>query len=184
MLLLKPLIVKHITNGVIAPHGITDMLHARCENKMKELTLTYGTTIVSSYLLSDVGMGMAVNMLFFMLSVVHFRRDMPIIKNIPRYIWSFLFLQYATTSNIELFFLYMVCLHVPNHYRLNWNYIKQNGKMSAVVIIGATVFLDWFGRDTYDLVVNDGFMSIAKGIVMSHVIYDEFFIFNDEKIDD
>ena len=80
MLLLKPLIVKHITNGVIAPHGITDMLHARCENKMKELTLTYGTTIVSSYLLSDVGMGMAVNILFFVLSVVHFRRDMPIIN--------------------------------------------------------------------------------------------------------
>ena len=56
--------------------------------------------------------------------------------------------------------------------------------MSVFVIIGATVFLEWFGRDTYDLVVNDGFMSIVKGIVMSHVIYDEFFIFNDEKIDD
>ena len=123
-------------------------------------------------------------MLFFVLSVVHFRRDMPIIKNIPRYIWSFLFLQYATTSNIELFFCTWCVLHVPNHYRLNWNYIKQNGKMSVFVIIGKTLYY-WSGLvDTYDLVVNDGFMSIVKGIVMSHVIYDEFFIFNDEKIDD
>ena len=65
MLLLKPLIVKHITNGVIAPHGITDMIHARCENKMKELSLTYGGTIVSSYLLSDVWVRMAVKYVIF-----------------------------------------------------------------------------------------------------------------------
>lgn len=182
MLQLKPLLLKHLTNGIIAPHGITDILHAKYENNLKELTATYAGTIASTYVLSELNMNSVVNITFFMLSVIHFRRDMPYFKGIPRYVWSFLFLQFTIMNNSILFFLYLVFIHVPHHYRLNWRYIKKNFKLSSLVILGTTLIIEVLGKDMYDLMINDSFMSVIKGVIMSHVVYDELYIFDDENL--
>ena len=177
MLLLKPLLIKHLSTSIIAPHGITDLIHAKNQEKMQELLTTYSTTIASSYLLSEIHMDSIVNFTFFILSIVHFRNDMPEIKGIPRYLWSFLFLQFSIMNSPILFFLYMMFIHVPNHYKMNWSELKKDPKMSLMVILSSTFFIELFGRDLHTLMLNESLMSVMKGIIMSHVIYEELEIF-------
>ena len=177
MLLLKPLLMKHLTTSFIAPHGITDLIHAKNQEKMQELLTTYSTTIASSYLLSEIHMDSITNFTFFILSIVHFRNDMPEIKGIPRYVWSFLFLQFSIMNSPILFFLYMMFIHVPNHYKMNWCELKKDPKLSLMIILSSTFFIELFGRDLHTLMLNDSLMSVMKGIIMSHVIYEELEIF-------
>ena len=183
MLLLKPLLVKHLTTSVIAPHGVTDLVHAIEEDNMQTLVNTYASTIASSYLLSEINMDSTLNFIFFILSVVHFRRDMPIIKDIPRYAWSFLFLQFSIMNSPTLFFIYLTFIHVPHHYRMNWSTLKKNPKMSVGIVLLTTIIIEILGKDFHTIMLNDSIMSVIKGIIMSHVIYEEIGIFPFKKID-
>ena len=182
MLLLKPLLIKHLTTSVIAPHGITDLVHAIEENNMETLLKTYASTVASSYLLTEINMDSTLNFIFFILSVVHFRRDMPNIKEIPRYAWSFLFLQFSIINSPTLFFIYLTFIHVPNHYRLNWYTLKKNPKLSMGIVLLTTLLIEVLGRDFDKFMLNDSIMSVIKGIIMSHVVYEEIGVFG-KKID-
>jgi|TARA_Y100000816_G_C26069160_1_gene562187 hypothetical protein len=183
MLHLKPIILKHLTLSVIAPHGITDIVHGKQEDKINNLLITYSGTVGTSYLLSSLDLDSVINFTFFILSIVHFRRDMPEINGIPKYVWSFLFLQFCIMNSPNLFFLYMVFMHVPHHYKLNWNYIKKDKKLSLSLILFSTLIIEMFGQNIDIFNINESFMSVIKGIIMSHVIYEEMNIFEQEKID-
>lgn len=182
MLLLKPLLIKHLTTSVIAPHGITDLVNAIEEDNMETLLKTYASTVASSYLLTEINMDSTLNFIFFILSVVHFRRDMPNINDIPRYAWSFLFLQFSIINSPTLFFIYLTFIHVPNHYRLNWYTLKKNPKLSMGVVLLTTLLIEIFSKDFDSFMLNDSIMSVIKGIIMSHVVYEEIGVFG-KKID-
>ena len=68
-------------------------------------------------------------------------------------------------------------IHVPNHYKMNWSELKKDPKMSLMVILSSTFFIELFGRDLHTLMLNESLMSVMKGIIMSHVIYEELEIF-------
>ena len=150
MLLLKPIIMKHLCLSVIAPHGITDIVHGKQEENLKNLLVTYSGTIGTSYMLSGLDLDSINNFTFFILSIIHFRRDMPEINGIPKYVWSFLFLQFSIMNSPNLF---------------------------------STLIIEMFGQNLDLLNLDDSFMSVIKGVIMSHVIYEEMNIFEQEKID-
>ena len=50
-MLVKPLIIKHLTTTLIGPHGITDIIHANNTNLLPQMSATYGSTVGSSILL-------------------------------------------------------------------------------------------------------------------------------------
>ena len=77
----------------------------------------------------------------------------------------------------------MVFIHVPHHYKLNWNYIKKDKKLSLLLILFSTLIIELFGQNIDIFNINESFMSVIKGIIMSHVIYEEMNIFEQEKID-
>ena len=87
-MLVKPLIIKHLTTTLIGPHGITDIIHANNTNLLPQLSATYGSTVGSSILLHHFHMEPMLDVAFFIASIIHFRRDMPYFKPIPRYALS------------------------------------------------------------------------------------------------
>ena len=99
---------------------------------------------------------------------------MPFISNIPRYIISSILLL-SIYYNHDIFYLYMTCLHVPNHYKFNYKYIKKN--------IFINIFL--IGLFTYGINILDNYIlytsfirNIIKNIVISHILYQELYVHN------
>lgn len=178
-MLVKPLILKHITTTLIGPHGITDIIHANNTNILPQMSATYGSTLGSSLLLDHFHMNPVLDISFLIASIIHFRRDMPRSPTIPRYIVSASFLLFSYQYFPELFILYMLTIHVPHHYRLNWEFMKQTPKFSVLLIVFTSVFMGFLGDSINDL-ENDLLLTTAKGIIISHIIYEELFIFRNE----
>ena len=51
------------------------------------------------------------------------------------------------------------------------------------LILLTTLIIEIFGQKLDLLNLKDSFMSVIKGVIMSHVIYEEMNIFEQEKID-
>jgi hypothetical protein len=175
MILLKPLLFKQLTTTIIGPHGITDMIHANQTNHLAQLYQINALTATSSIVLSQIHMTPILDTVFFIASIIHFRRDMPEISNIPRYVWSTALLM--TTIQIpELFFAYMVLVHVPHHYEMNWKYMKENPRMSFALILVTTLLMGHTGTMLGDNIYADSIVNVSKGIIVSHIVYEELFV--------
>ena len=177
MLILKPIILQKAISTVIAPHGITDLIHARQYNLTSELLQINGFGLVYSHVLHFTDDGL-LSTLFLLSSVVHFRRDMPRLFQIPRFIWSSLLLSLFAAYPI-VFYPYMLLLHVPNHYRMNWKYIKKNVMGNIQFLFLVTLFSSILGDVIFNKYFNSYVIDIAKGIVISHVIYEELHVHQD-----
>ena len=68
----------------------------------------------------------------------------------------------------------MVLLHVPNHYYFNRDIIKSNLNLNLSFILMFTLFLTWIGH--YQILFSSLFYSFYKGIVISHIIYQELYV--------
>lgn len=171
------LIHKSIINVVIAPHGITDLIHSTNFNTTKQLLTFNSASLIGSTLLSHNN-PILLDDLFLLSSIVHFRHDMPNFVYIPNYIFSSLLLKSAIVINHNILFFYMLTLHVPNHYKTNWIHIKKNPYKNIVFIILFTLFLSYLGLN-YPFIYESKFIfDLSKGIVISHVIYNELYIHN------
>ena len=180
-MLLKPVILKHLTTTLIGLYGITDIIHANNTNIMPELSQTYGSIIGSSVIISQMHLTTLLDALFLIASIIHFRRDMPEIGKIPKYVWSSTLL-FTTQTYPELFVLYMLAIHVPHHYKMNWEYMKQTPRFSVLLLIITSCIMGFMGNsiDTNDNM--DLIMTITKGIIISHIVYEEKYIFNESMI--
>lgn len=176
--MLPPLVPfqKFLVTQVIAPHGITDIVHAHKTNSYFKLFFNYGGSIVLTNELHYIQQDTILNFIFFIASAYHFRHDISIIspKLKPRFIYSVLFLNYLI-KNPELFILYMTFLHVPNHYRMSWNYIKFM-KYESLILIFSTSILSYFGYNYIESINNIPIM----GIILGHVFYNEIVIKKNE----
>lgn len=181
-MLIKPILLKHLTTTLIGPHGITDIIHANNTNLIPEMTQTYGSVITSTVVLSQMNMTPLIDTLFFVGSVIHFRRDMPNIKPIPRYMLSSLLLTFSITHCPDLFMLYMLVIHVPHHYSMNWNYMKQTPKFSVVLLIVTSTLMGIIGNSFEPNEHIDLIITITKGIILSHIAYEEKYIFKNDTI--
>ena len=118
-------------------------------------------------------------MCFFLASsLVHFRHDFPVfLKNknteLQKYICS-LALILSFIENYNLFFWYMTFIHVPNHYYLNREVIKQKLGVNLSFILGFTLLFSFVGEQY--VVVKPLLFPLYKGLVVAHIIYQEMYV--------
>ena len=114
--IIEPNFFKYLTSGLIAPHGITDYIHAYNNNNLRILNSINIMTILFFYSLNFFNKRRFINLLFVSSSVIHFRRDFHILNN--------KFLQYLLSSIIvyvnifsdKIIYFYLTLFHVPNNY--------------------------------------------------------------------
>lgn len=176
MLILKPILQKAVST-VIAPHGITDLIHANQHNMTSELLQINGFTLVYSHVLHFTDENVLAT-IFLLSSIIHFRHDMPRIFGIPRFIWSSLLIS-LFASYPEVFFPFMVLLHVPNHYRINWKFIKKNLSRNIQFLFLFTLFSSFLGDYIFDNILTNYVIDMGKGVVIAHIIYEELHIHKD-----
>ena len=146
---------------IIAPHGITDIVHAHVKQDYARLVQCYAGSVSTAMLMHELRLDAVVYAAFLALSVVHFRHDF---KKAP---WACLSLAFGKMP-LDLFFVYMVLVHVPNHYCTAWPYLKM-AKMATAFFVAATGL--W--SDAFLLNVVAAHPTWVASIVMGHVLYQE-----------
>ena len=121
----KSLLIKYATSGIIAPHGMTDYIHAFKNNTILELNSVYALTTGSFGLLDQINQSQLLNIIFIFSSIFHFQRDVPLKNKNQRCFAITMFFLFCYLFNNEYLLYYLVFLHVPNHYKLNWNLMKS-----------------------------------------------------------
>lgn len=177
LLPLKNTIIKYLSTGYIGPHGMTDYVHAINNNKIFQLYKVYGLTTSSIALLDVCSQYNFVNLLFFIFSIIHFQRDMPLHNIYQRYLSITLFIVSCLLYNPDLLYVYMLFIHVPNHYVMNWKVLEKNKPLSQTILTVSTFIMVLLGERFFYLTENNFFIDIIKGIIISHILYEEFYIY-------
>lgn len=162
--MLPPWVRSVSMHYIIAPHGITDIVHAHLKKDYPRLVQCYAGSVSSGMLLHELHLDAVVYAGFLTLSVVHFRNDF---KKTP---WSCGILSLAAfvQNPLDFFFVYMVLVHVPHHYRTAWSYVRL-AKMATALLVAATGL--W--SDAYLFNVAATHPTWIASIVMGHVLYQE-----------
>lgn len=177
------LIPSIINNVIIGPHGITDIIHAYKEDKIKELVNIYSTsvtfTVCSEVIHNTVNLS---DMLFIICSCVHFSHDINTITinniKINKLLITSLFVIILPLIGKELFYTYMVFFHVPLHYIKCWNFIKDELNILSILLL-STILIDY--KLLWDSEIDslpDNVWIIVKPLIIGHVIYNEIYIDN------
>lgn len=186
---LTPNTIMSLTNTIIGPHGMTDLIHAKENKNLEQLYRVNLITIASSYGLHVIHCDNILNILFMIASIVHFRNDMPYFnkdnsslnKAIFQLFLSSILILTTYGENSILFFLYMLVIHVPNHYKMSWSFIKNNLRETITLLSIASLIFT--GLKYNPATMLDDWLS--KGIIISHIVYEETGIFKDvKKIED
>lgn len=172
---IKEYLMKKTMTTVVAPHGMTDLLHANQTNILPQLFTINAGSALAGHALHVTSHTEILTAIFMICSVAHFRHDMPEIKKVPRYWFSASMLP-MFAAHFELFYLYMLFIHVPNHYRMNWNYMKPNVKKNVIFMIIATILFSIGGEIVFQKFMNDYMLDMSKSVVIAHILYEETFI--------
>jgi len=181
-MLLYPPIAKKLILGLIAPHGSTDIIHASQNKLVSKLFQIQAANLVGVQLLSMLNDGKVLDIVFLFFSVIHFRHDVSVLKKIPPFIAVLLLSNFAlfgipTVSFDDIFFLYMVFLHVPNHYIMNWNFIKKQ-KAESFFIVGLFSMIFLLSENNIDFSnINMNLMNAGKAFILSHIMYNEKYVY-------
>jgi hypothetical protein len=182
MILLPSYHIKHkILSSVIAPHGITDLIHATQNNNTRNLLSMNTFCVMTSFGLSQHDVStIGLNIFFIGSSVIHFRHDFPILFRsncieAQRLLFSSVTIL-IFLINHDLFFYYMCLIHVPKHYYFNREVITKRKIVGVSFILGFTLILSIFGfhQSAYHPLL----YPLYKGIIISHVIYQEIYVHN------
>ena len=168
---------RHLLTSVIAPHGITDMIHASQYNTTTELLAYQGVTLATSLALST-HIPVVLDDAFIIASITHFRHDMGNLGffGVPKYVMSGALLFVAINFDPNILYGYMVFVHVPNHYKTNWKYIKVSPLKNIGGIIVFSLMLFCIGELFPFLFESKEIFAMSKGIIISHVLYNELYI--------
>lgn len=176
-----PTIHKHLLTAVIAPHGITDIIHATKHNATTELVAWNGASLASSWFLSQ-HIPIILDEMFIIASIVHFRHDMPVLgqelARVPKYVLSGALLFASIRYDPNILFGYMVLLHVPNHYIMNWKFMKDEPYQNIGLVVAFSLLLVFSGEYFPWIFDSQLLFDMSKGIIVSHVIYNEKNIHN------
>ena len=179
LLLSKSFVAKAVT-CIIAPHGMTDYIHAKKFGYLEELYKINLSMITGCLLLNRCNVYHITHTCFLFASVIHFRNDMPLILNKKslQLVFSTIFVGSFHFVPSEYLVLYMVFVHVPNHYRLAWNYVKDNLEETIFLIVGIGAILSKINK--IDNVALD-VIAFVQTLVISHIIYQEKYVFPEYK---
>ncbi len=173
----KPIIYKNIISTIIAPHGITDIIHAKENNNLKELFFLNSCMLSSSYYLTYINLNNIIDYLFIYSSIIHFSNDFYFKVKYKNLFISSVLLFISIYYNYDIFFTYMICWHVPKHYKTNYNIIKKN-KLQNYIIIGLTTIIMYYLSIIIPITLYSKVFDISKAIIISHIIYEEKYIYN------
>lgn len=112
---------------------------------------------------------------FLISSVIHFRHDMPKVFPNSEYGISLLLLLTSICYNHDIFFVYMLLSHVPRHYYMNKNVIKENMKFNISLLFLTTISFLYVSH-TFNVFDSTIIYNLLQGIVISHVLYEELYI--------
>ena len=178
--IIEPNFFKYLTAGVVAPHGITDYIHALNNNNLAILSSINILSILFFYSLNFFNKRKFINLLFVSSSVIHFRRDFHILNNkFLQYLFSSIIV-YVNIFSDKIIYFYLTLFHVPNHYINVWNDLVIDKYKSFFII---SLFTSFSLITSYYLVdeirmKNDLLKDILKGFIVAHVIYQEKFVHN------
>lgn len=187
-MLIPSQIVKAAVLGIISPHGATDLVHAMQENRVKNLFQIQAANIFGNQLLYKLDQQALSNIIFFALSAAHFRHDLAAIRkvpkllllyillNVPEIVFSLYLFGIPELNLKDLFLLYMTFIHVPNHYRTSWSFIKNQKKFSAALVLTFTAAFLFFGKFIDLSNMNVNVFNLGRSFVTSHIIYNEFYV--------
>jgi hypothetical protein len=168
---------QFLLSGIVAPHGITDIIHAHHHKTYTSLCTYYSSSILGSYLLSFTHHSDFLVAILCFASCFHFRRDFGFIKNnVIGYGCTIATIYGMIQYPNPLFYTYMCALHVPHHYYMARSYVKQYIPITLCLIIAT-------GLVTYpntNLSLSSPLFAIATGIILGHISYGETTIHNTE----
>jgi hypothetical protein len=179
-----------IVNSVaIAPHGITDLIHAYTFDNMKNLRKIYIRSFCFSLISNTIHVyNNNINLIdgvFLISSIFHFRHDIP--KSITNPIlWTTILVTLTPIIGIHIFTLYMIFIHVPRHYKKCWYFLRYQ-KLEAILLILIVAATSYHGFLLFNIlnknstfyfthIVKSVVKSVVKSIIISHVIYNEKYI--------
>jgi len=183
MLLTKKFITSAVS-GIISPHGMTDYIHAKKFGHLDELYRINLSMAVGGFVLTHCQLYIIIQFTFLVASIVHFRNDMPLIKikntnsKTLQLLFSSVFVGSMHFVPGEYFVLYMLFIHTPNHYRLAWDYIKDNLEETACLVIGIGAILSQMNQFE-NIPLN--LMAFIQTLVISHIVYQEKYVFPEYK---
>jgi len=176
-------IVPFVNNIIIAPHGITDLIHAHHNDLIKPLLQIYGATFTASQILHITHLDIATHILFAVASIAHFRHDLSQLymyrKTIDPVYLSTLFVLLTPLLGTEAFTCYMVLIHVPRHYIKSMSFLKEYVKEFHILLAIVSVI-------SFYIYEKIGYMNVLpslEALVISHVLYNEKFVDNIESQD-
>ena len=167
---------QNIISGIIAPHGMTDLFHARQNNYVKQLLSINIACASSSLMLNTIqDPYFILDTSFLISSVIHFRHDMPQVFPKSEYSTSLFLVFISLFYNHDIFFVYMLFFHVPHHYYMNRNVIKENINMNVGILI-LTTMTSLFGNHMINAFDSSLIFDLSKGVIISHILYEELYI--------
>ena len=183
--IIEPNVIKYTTFGIIAPHGITDIIHAMLNKNVKILTIINILSVSTFYILSKLKLHKINFDIFLFGSIIHFQRDFFIFKNkILQYLFSSVIVYSNYINNIIIYF-YLLLFHVPIHYLQSFKFLIQKPYLSFFIISFFTylsVMSSYFFVDENENIKNSKnsnlTQEIIKGIIIAHVLYQEKFVHN------
>lgn len=158
---------------IIAPHGVTDIVHATSRNKIHSLIFTYTGTFFLGEVFHYCNLPQVNNALFLIASIIHFRHDIRSI--VPKQYENLSFLGstglvYAFSQDpLIAFFSYMLLVHVPNHYRMAWGYLQNKLPQTLLLLFVTSIVSQYL----FSLKLDDHFIQMMMSIVIGHVVYEE-----------
>jgi hypothetical protein len=181
---LKKILIKNF----IAPHGITDLTHSIIyDNYDKLLKIQLATFTISELLTNAFHQKIILDFIFFTTTIIHFRKDFNTINiDIPNVLKSFIFVStclyidklFPYEFGIDMLLLFMSFIHVPNHYKNNYKYIKKEPVLNFLLLLAFTGCINSVDNLHPELLVSEQVLTITKSIIISHVVYSEKYITN------
>lgn len=150
-----------IINKIIVPHGITDFTHSIQTNKLDLLFGIYVSNILLSPILEPI-----YNPLLYVGSIIHFKKD---IQNPFLFVETLrqIHLHGKTNRSMCILYLFMLFIHIPNHYKEHLWHMKQQKWLNGISI------LFMMGISSYFYPIHKPYIRFIKSFVLSHIIYNE-----------
>lgn len=175
-------LIKCTPTWVIAPHGITDYIHAKKYELLPALYKINLAAVAATLLAHMSHCDNLIHYAFMGSAVIHFRNDMPNIglKNKEKLGFQLLcstglvFIGPIIKWNIFLY--YMLFIHVPNHYKMSYDYVKDHMKETVSLVIGFAILLNSISYNPLESVEIDW---LSKSLVIAHIAYEELYIFDE-----
>lgn len=175
-------LIKYSPTWVIAPHGITDFIHAKKYELLPALYKINLAAVATSLLAHMSHCDNIIHYAFMASAIIHFRNDMPDIGLEDK---EKIGLQLLCSAGLviigpiikwNIFLYYMLFIHVPNHYKLSHSYIKEHLKETISLVAAFALLLNTVSYNPLDGTDIDW---LSKSLVIAHIAYEELHIFDD-----